>query len=30
MKTPSTNEQHRRVLHTAYQDWMNAAGLRRD
>ncbi len=27
MKTP-TNEQHTRVLHAAYQAWMNAAGLR--
>jgi hypothetical protein len=28
MKTPTTNEQHTRVLHAAYQAWMNAAGLR--
>ena len=28
MKTPTTNEQHVRVLHAAYQAWMNAAGLR--
>jgi len=29
MKTQeSTNEQHTRVLHAAYQAWMNAAGLR--
>lgn len=29
MKTPATtNEQHSRVLHAAYQAWMNAAGLR--
>ena len=28
MKTPITNEQHLRVLHAAYQAWMNAAGLR--
>ena len=28
MKTPTTNEQHKRVLHAAYQAWMNAAGLR--
>jgi len=29
MKTPTTNEQHTRVLHAAYQAWMNAAGLRK-
>ena len=28
MRTPTTNEQHTRVLHAAYQAWMNAAGLR--
>ena len=28
MKTLSTNEQHTRVLHAAYQAWMNAAALR--
>ena len=28
MKTPTTNEQHTRVLRAAYQAWMNAAGLR--
>ena len=28
MKTQTTNEQHRCVLHAAYQAWMNAAGLR--
>ena len=28
MKTPTTNEQQTRVLHAAYQAWMNAAGLR--
>ncbi len=28
MKTPTSNEQHTRVLHAAYQAWMNAAGLR--
>ena len=28
MSTPTTNEQHTRVLHAAYQAWMNAAGLR--
>ena len=28
MKTPTTNEQHTRVLHAAYQAWMNASGLR--
>ena len=28
MKTTTTNEQHTRVLHAAYQAWMNAAGLR--
>ena len=28
MKTPTTNEQHIRVLHAAYQAWMSAAGLR--
>ena len=28
MKTPTTNEQHTRVLHAAYQAWVNAAGLR--
>ena len=28
MKTPTNNEQHLRVLHAAYQAWMNAAGLR--
>ena len=28
MKTPTNNEQDRRVLHAAYQAWMNAAGLR--
>ena len=28
MKTPTTNEQHTRVLHAAYQAWMSAAGLR--
>ena len=28
MKTPTTNEQHTRVLHAAYQAWMNTAGLR--
>ena len=30
MKTPTTNEQHTRVLHAAYQAWMNAASLRQD
>ncbi len=29
MKTLMNNEQHCRVLHAAYQAWMNAAGLRR-
>ena len=29
MKTPTTNEQHTRVLQAAYQAWMNAAGLRK-
>ena len=28
MKTPTNNERHTRVLHAAYQAWMNAAGLR--
>ena len=28
MKTQTNNEQDRRVLHAAYQAWMNAAGLR--
>lgn len=28
MKTPTTIEQHSRVLRAAYQAWMNAAGLR--
>ena len=28
MKTPTDNEQHTRVLHAAYQAWLNAAGLR--
>ena len=28
MKTPTTNEQHSRVLHAAYKAWMNAASLR--
>ena len=28
MKTPTTNDQHSRVLHAAYQAWMSAAGLR--
>ena len=28
MKTPTTNEQHTRVLRAAYQAWMSAAGLR--
>lgn len=28
MKSPTTNEQHTRVLHAAYQAWMNGAGLR--
>ena len=28
MKTPTTNEQHTRVLHAAYKAWMNASGLR--
>ena len=28
MKTPTTNEQHTRVLRAAYQAWMNAAELR--
>lgn len=30
MKTPTTNEQHTRVLRAAYQAWMNAAGLRQE
>ncbi len=30
MKTPTTNEQHTRVLHAAYQAWMNAAELRQN
>ena len=29
MRTPTTNEKHTRVLHAAYQAWMNAAGLRK-
>ena len=29
MKTPTTNEQHTRVLQAAYQAWMNSAGLRK-
>ncbi len=29
MRTPSTNEQHTRVLRAAYQAWINAAGLRK-
>ena len=28
MRTTTTNEQHTRVLHAAYQAWMNASGLR--
>ncbi len=28
MRTPTNNEKHTRVLHAAYQAWMNAAGLR--
>ena len=28
MKTPTNQERHIRVLHAAYQAWMNAAGLR--
>ncbi len=28
MKTPTNQERHTRVLHAAYQAWMNAAGLR--
>jgi len=28
MRTPTNNEQHSRVLHAAYQAWMNAASLR--
>jgi len=28
MRTPTNNERHNRVLHAAYQAWMNAAGLR--
>jgi len=30
MKTPTNNQQHARVLHAAYQAWMNAAGLRQN
>ena len=29
MKTPTSNEQHTRVLQAAYKAWMNAAGLRK-
>jgi len=29
MRTITTTEQHTRVLHAAYQAWMNAAGLRK-
>ena len=28
MKTPNNQERHIRVLHAAYQAWMNASGLR--
>ena len=30
MKTPTTNEQHTRVLHAAYKAWMNASSLRQN
>lgn len=30
MKTPTTNEQHSRVLHAAYLAWTGAAGLRKN